>query len=155
MPRTAKTKPARFSIDSLLERLYAIAEGVEGKPLHWLDPGDTGESYCCDCAEKAASDDEMIDGGWGGQECDLQEFCADCGVPLLCAFTDHGVKEEVESAAELDAIDPTTAWTLTRIIDCGFPRLTERCGDHRYMPELLPALKRIWKRLPHQPREEG
>jgi len=89
----------------------------------------------------------MIDGGWGGIECDLQEFCETCGVALECSFTNYGVIEEVHSAAELDAIDPTTAWTLVRIIDCGYPRLTESCGDFRYMPELLPELKKIWKSL--------
>lgn len=140
----------KFTIDNLLSRLYAIAEGVEGKPMYWLNPDDTGESYCRECIEKIAKDEDQIDGGWS-IECDSQEFCGECGEPLLCSFTNHGVQEEVHAICEADGdIGPTDAWIMTRIIDCGVPRLTERCGDFEYAPELRPLLRRLWHRLRRQ-----
>lgn len=136
----------KFTIDALGDRLRALAEGVEAEPkrMYWLTPDDTCADYCRPCAEACAAASGLdLDGGWETEE-DSQAFCADCGVLLFCLFTDYGVRQEVESSAELDSIDPTSAWTLERIVTSNFPPY----DPWRYYPDLEPALRAIWRLLP-------
>lgn len=79
---------------------------------------------------------------------DSQKFCQKCAKILEQFFTDWGVQEEIEVAADqYGSVHPLEALILLNWIDSGFPPFTCRCGDFEYFPELKPDLQKIMKRL--------
>lgn len=131
-------------LDKVCESLAERCKGVETSPMYWPDPDD-GEYYCEDCRP------EKWDGGTNNDESDGQANCCKCGMILECCFTNWGVESEIgDSTADdvmNDPISPEEAYTLLEIIQCGVPRLTERCGDFVYNAGMKPNVRRIAKRL--------
>jgi hypothetical protein len=152
MPKIEKYPPGytdaekrwhRF-IDKMVEGLRQRCDGLKTSPLYWM-ASDESDVRCYGCAGKRRC------GGTNSDEEDGQRFCSKCGKVLEHSFTDEGIDEEIASSTEEDMLDRpisgVEAYTLLAIIDCGWPRLTERCGDWTYRPDLKPALRIIAERL--------
>lgn len=126
-------------VDRLCERLRELSQAVESSCPFGTEAADQGE-WCEACAPEDANILTEAD--------DSQRFCQACGKILDHLFTDWGVMEEIAAAAETSGpLTPAEALTLLNIIDSGVPRLTCKCGDFEYMPELKPQLKKIEARL--------
>ena len=132
-------------LDAVCDGLAARCKGVDTSPVYWSDHDGDSEDYC------AEHKPENWEGGTNNDESDYQKRCCKCGMILECCFTDHGVTEEIGYATDNDVMgDPIhaeEAYTLLQIIQCGVPRLTERCGDFVNRADMKPNVRRIAKRL--------
>lgn len=131
-------------LDQVCNELAARCKGVETSRMYWPDK-DNGEIFCFDCRPW------KWDGGTDNSEEDGQRFCDTCGMILECGFTDYGVEAEIRDSTTDEQMAQPIGWdeayTLLQIIECGVPRLTERCGDFVYKAHMKPNIRRIAKRL--------
>lgn len=131
-------------LDAVCDGLRTIAKDVPQLPAYWDDDDGSGEYFCGDCAPAGAA------GGFD-IECDSSERCEKCGRVLDVNLTDYGVREEMSYATDADAmasfVGAEESFVLLNIIQCGVPRLTERCGEFTYRADMKPLVRRIAKRV--------
>lgn len=128
-------------LDLVVDRLRPLAAKANASDAYYLNSKQ--EMRCVRHAGKTSYP-------CGQSEEDFQRFCEKCGRILDHCWSDHGVAEEIGLSGDCKVgvpVDPNEAFTLLRIIDCGVPRLTERCGQFVYNSDMKPAVEKIARRL--------
>lgn len=130
----------KHDVNTLCDLLVPIAGDFVPSLPYWRQ-WDEGPSYCYDCGQKY----EDIGGGYSGEE-DCPPYCEDCGNLLEFSPTDYCVTEELEHFKDNSVSSREDAYVLLTVIGYwGNPRLTQRCGDWEYRPELKPLIAKIAK----------